>query len=368
MDSKQLYYFIGQCLTLEEFPEKAPEIQKEFESGNFPFEQFVHFCSNNYIIPSIYVLFKRNRLLAYLPYELGQLFEEIYRLNKDRNGLILLQIQQLCSKLNEENIEPVFLKGTGNMLDHLYLDAGERLIGDIDLLVSEDDFLKTIELVKSMGYKTDILEKEIPIGLKHFPRLYKKNVPADIEIHRMPVNQKNLQLLNAKDVIRRKTVIDELTNCFVPADEDKIMINFIHSQIDHLGYFRKVCSFRDLYDYYRLSRRLIGSDFFNRSCNNPKALAYFLMANQILGISTHHHTKVKSVQFHLFITDWFLDHLFWFRVYRIAGNIFQLIFIRYLFQLFQAIFKKEVRRSVLKRLLSAKWYIAHFASYKELFN
>ena len=46
------------------------------------------------------------------------------------------------------NISPIFLKGTGNILEGLYEDVGERMVGDIDFLFSEEDFFKAIDIFK----------------------------------------------------------------------------------------------------------------------------------------------------------------------------------------------------------------------------
>ncbi|HAQ21344.1 MAG TPA: hypothetical protein DCR40_19255 [Prolixibacteraceae bacterium] len=62
-------------------------------------------------------------------------------------------MDDITAILNKENIQPVFLKGTANLLDGLYSDVGERMIGDIDFLVKEEDYLKAAELLKSVDKK-----------------------------------------------------------------------------------------------------------------------------------------------------------------------------------------------------------------------
>ena len=64
-----------------------------------------------------------------IPEEVEQAFAEIYDLNRERNQQILQQIDDITAELNKENIQPVFLKGTANLLDGLYSDVGERMIG-----------------------------------------------------------------------------------------------------------------------------------------------------------------------------------------------------------------------------------------------
>ena len=58
----------------------------------------------------------------------AQALKEIYDLNRESNQQILRQIDDITAILNKENIQPVFLKGTANLLDGLYSDLGERMM------------------------------------------------------------------------------------------------------------------------------------------------------------------------------------------------------------------------------------------------
>jgi len=69
----------------------------------------------------------------------------VYKLNLARNKQIIEQVKELTSTLNKADISPIFLKGTGNLIDGAYSDIGERIIGDIDFLFPENNFLTTAE-------------------------------------------------------------------------------------------------------------------------------------------------------------------------------------------------------------------------------
>ena len=68
----------------------------------------------------------------------------ITKLNRERNEEIIAQAKELNTLLLEHHITPIFLKGTGNLLEGLYEDIGERMVGDIDFLFSEEDYPKAI--------------------------------------------------------------------------------------------------------------------------------------------------------------------------------------------------------------------------------
>jgi len=101
--------------------------------------------------------------------------EEIYTLNRTRNEQILLQMKEIKATLNASGISPIYLKGTGNLIDGIYSDKGERIIGDIDFLVSDKDYLAAAELFKNEGYVIcfpDTMNSDSKRH-HHYPRLWK---------------------------------------------------------------------------------------------------------------------------------------------------------------------------------------------------
>ena len=125
-----------------------------------------------------------------MPEELSVHFEAIFKMNRDRNIVLRQQALEIVALLNAEGIMPVFMKGTANVLDGLYEDEGERIVGDIDFLVSDDEFLRTAEILQNNGYqyKEQYSYMQIDIKkVKHFPRLYKQGTTFDVEIHRVVI-------------------------------------------------------------------------------------------------------------------------------------------------------------------------------------
>lgn len=173
MNRKDIFYFTGKCLSLDENPDARKSIISSFKSDQIPIERFIKLCSHNYIIPAIFLKFKSHKLLDLFPEGLEQHFEEIYLLNEKRNYLILQQVKEISQKLKHHNILPVYLKGTANLLDNVYSEVGERMIGDIDFLVREKDYLKTAELLMELGYEDQSKHYVDVTELKHYPRLFR---------------------------------------------------------------------------------------------------------------------------------------------------------------------------------------------------
>ena len=69
--------------------------------------------------------------------------QHITDLNRARNEKIIEQAKELNELLVANNITPIFLKGTGNLLEGLYRDLSERMLSDIDFIVSMEEYLKT---------------------------------------------------------------------------------------------------------------------------------------------------------------------------------------------------------------------------------
>ena len=78
--------------------------------------------------------------------------EQIASINRERNQQIIIQAKKLNTLLLANNITPLFLKGTGNLLADLYEDIAERMVGDIDFIFSKEDYPKAITVLRDNGY------------------------------------------------------------------------------------------------------------------------------------------------------------------------------------------------------------------------
>jgi len=53
MTNKELFYFTGKCLTLDEHPGFGQEIIENCRAEQIDWENFVHLCSTHLILPAI---------------------------------------------------------------------------------------------------------------------------------------------------------------------------------------------------------------------------------------------------------------------------------------------------------------------------
>jgi len=75
-------------------------------------------------------------------------------LNRERNTEIIAQAKEINELLLENKITPVYIKGTGNLLEGLYEDIAERMLGDIDLILNKRDAKKADKILRDNKYSS----------------------------------------------------------------------------------------------------------------------------------------------------------------------------------------------------------------------
>jgi len=366
LSSLSTLYFIGQCLSLDEHPTFRDEIIVQFSDENYDWNTFIWTCSNHLVLPVFYLKFLKHDLLSYVPDVLTQHLEEIYKLNCTRNEQILLQVKEINATLNAAGISPIYLKGTGNLIDGIYDDIGERIIGDIDFLVPESDFLTAAECFKNVGY-IDSFPRYKPFSFDehhHYPQLWKEDVVADIEIHWQPVSKQNSGRFSSCFVQKSKKEVTDYPGCFVLSDEHKVILNFIHSQLTNSGHRLGIVSLRDINDVYRFAKRTDLTKALHLIHNRKEAEAYFTIAQKLLGLPI---TIEQSLSTSVFCRkhDLNLKSRLFYTLNRIPWVLSRMLIHAYPEQIKEAFIYKDARQSLLRRFGSRKWYLQHFRLIKK---
>ena len=151
MNARKAYYFLAKSLS-DSFPSDSSEFEAEVKKNAIDWKLFTSIASNHYLLQAIYPIYKKKKLLVYLPVELTEHLGNIHILNSGRNREILKQISSLSSLLRENNIRHLFLKGSALLLNRIYEEEGSRIMEDIDVLVNEEDYGNTIHLLLDNGY------------------------------------------------------------------------------------------------------------------------------------------------------------------------------------------------------------------------
>jgi hypothetical protein len=253
LNYKETLYFIAKCLTISLEDKNRQEIEIILQTIDLDWAAVVKVSTSHYVFPAIYCNFKRANFLKYLSTDLVEYMIHITNLNRDRNKQILQQAENLNKLLLANKITPIFLKGTGNILEGLYEDIGERMVGDIDFLFSEEDSYRANKILKSDDYTTPKeLLNNYP-GHWHLPRLVKQENIAAVEIHKEVTIEKYRSEFNCEMISEDTQQINDFS---VLSFENQLSLSIISSQINDYGFELKNFSLRNAYDVFLLSKKV----------------------------------------------------------------------------------------------------------------
>jgi hypothetical protein len=253
LNYKETLFFVAKSLTISLEEKNRDEIEIMLKTTSIDWDTVVKVSTSHYVFPAIYCNFKRADFLKYLPADLFDYMKYITNLNRDRNTQIIQQAQDLNTLLLANKITPIFLKGTGNLLEGLYEDIGERMVGDIDFLLSEKDFFKGIDIIKNDNYTKTEGQLDYFPGFRHHSRLVKQENIAAVEIHKEVIIEKYRGEYNSKMISKDAQQINDFS---VLSFENQLSLSIITSQINDYGFELKNFSLRNAYDVFLLSKKV----------------------------------------------------------------------------------------------------------------
>ena len=273
---KETLYFVAKCLTISLEHKNREEIEKQLQSNNIDWDAVVKVSTAHYVFPALYCNMQRANFLHYLPKELVTYMEHITNLNRERNEEIITQARELNTLLLANNILPIFLKGTGNLLAGIYDDIAERMVGDIDFIFSKEDYPKAIIILRESGYSEVAKYKYYLPDDKHYRRLQKENNIAAIEIHsEILAEEKYRKEFNYSLVEKDFQIIDGVR---VLSDANKLNLSIIASQVNDHGFEYKTMALRNAYDVFLLSKKTNAKEAVNALDKLTNPLNCFLAA------------------------------------------------------------------------------------------
>jgi hypothetical protein len=229
LNYKETFFFIAKCLTISLEEKNRDEIELMLKTTDVDWGAVVKVSTAHYVFPALYCNLKRADFLHYLPQELINYMEHITNLNRERNQQIITQAKHLNTLLLKNNITPIFLKGTGNLIEGLYEDIGERMVGDIDFLLSQKDYFKTIDVLKSDNYSKPDNQLNYFTGFRHYPKLVKPASIAAVEIHNEVTIEKHRSEFNYKIINKDTQLINDFS---IMSFENQLSLSIISSQIN----------------------------------------------------------------------------------------------------------------------------------------
>lgn len=252
MNYKDTLFFIGKCLTINQEPKNLALITTQLKNKEIDWESVVKISTSHYVFSALYHNLRRADLLSYLPKDLVEYMQHISQLNGERNQAIISQVKELKDLLNEHDINPIFIKGVGFLFQDFYADIEERMMADIDFIISEEDYEKGISIIENFGYKNvDDFIHHSPTFI-HYPRIQKEGCPAAVEIHKEVIIDKFADEFNYE--IIQKNAID-VNGIKVLSYDDQLVLSILANQINDNGFYYKNITLKNAYDVYLLSKK-----------------------------------------------------------------------------------------------------------------
>ena len=244
------YKHIADILSFEVSDNK---LERTITKTPFNWDPIVVEGSKHLVLPTIYCRLKAKELLFALPNELVNYLEEITNINRNRNKAILKQVSSISELLNKQKIEHVFLKGTALLVSNSYNDIGERMIGDIDILISQHQLNKAFNLLKENGYRAS----NQPLGHKffehkHLPRLTTNKEICAVELHRRLFVSYHDNELTTINVLKNRQTKNGIT---IPSNTHLLRHNILNYQVNDNGNFYNSINLRSAFDTIILLNR-----------------------------------------------------------------------------------------------------------------
>ncbi|MDA9356672.1 nucleotidyltransferase family protein [Flavobacteriaceae bacterium] len=354
MSYKKNLYFIAKCLTISLEDKNRQEIEKQLKSKSIDWDAVVKVSTSHYVFPALYCNLQRLDFLQYLPTDLVEYMKYLTDLNRERNEQILLQAKDLNSLLLANNIKPIFLKGTGNLLAGIYEDIAERMVGDIDFIFSKEDYPKSIAILREFGYSELNKYKYHLPSTKHYKRLQKDNNIAAIEIHKELLIEKYQNEFNYSFVEKDSQVIKGVS---VLSYRNKLNLSIISNHINDNGIYYKTMALRNAYDVFLLSKKTNLKDAVNAldKLTNPLNCFLAVCYEVFNNVDSLEYNKTKKAASYLSAFNSKFNNRKTTKIRHQCIKIYLFIKSR-LKIIYKSIIYKEYRFWLFKRLTDKTWY------------
>ena len=224
-------------------------------------QKVLRFSGAHHVTPLLRWAFKKNALMSALPIDILEHIEAMYAINLDDNLRYEDQLAHLIQTLNSLGVRPVLLKGAAALVRGLYPTAGERFVGDIDILIPPHQLEDVVNKLLAEGYTTKATKVElldvanfIQTGGHHYTPIKHPDWPVWVELHVHPVLSHVEQLLTHEEMVRDAISINwRGTECLLPSPTHFVMHTIIHAFfVDYLKF--QTLAFRQLFEFVHASR------------------------------------------------------------------------------------------------------------------
>ncbi len=221
------------------------DLKRSLSDPGFDWDAIVVVGSEHLVLPAIYCRLKSKQLLSLLPKDLNTYLEKLSAINRNRNNALLEQMHSISQLLNAHQIEHVFLKGAALLAHGCLEDLAERMVGDIDILISKAQIHQAFNLLKQQEYSETFGFAYENTGFRHLDRLISKKRLAAVELHNELLTPDQRHCIDVEDVLKTKVLRKDIP---IPNEYYTTLHHILAWQINDLGFYYKSIHFKYLYD------------------------------------------------------------------------------------------------------------------------
>jgi hypothetical protein len=237
------------------------------------------------LLPALWKALCRKGLVGELAPSARDFLNEIYRLNASRNSRLRSLAIDIVDNLSHAGIASVLLKGGAFLFECAPEDLGERMMLDLDVLVSHHDLTQSISVLRDLGYEA-IGDQKLA---HHHPPLFRQGEVATVEVHWHICE--DAALLPTEHVFGDARMLDAgASRVWIPSPNHRIIHNLFHAAVQDGEFAGGVISLKALYDLIRIAGAHHGSIDWEeigsvmRSCGFGRELeAHIYMASRLFG-------------------------------------------------------------------------------------
>lgn len=221
-----------------------------------------------------------------LPVDVRLFLEEMQARNGERNRRLLLQLDEAAASLEAMAVRPLLLKGTAWLASAAPEWRGERMLADLDLMISPTDQRAAIDRLTGLGYRlqTPVMRPDVPVVL------WRPEDAATIDLHCEYGGTTTIQC-RAEDVMRgARSVILPHSQPLLPSPVFQVAILLLHDQLKGRDYLRGRIDLRHLLDIQSLACDFSDKDWddlealFNGGYARNAVKTQLLTARKLLGL------------------------------------------------------------------------------------
>lgn len=215
-------------------------------------EQLIEVASFHQVAPALAWSLRDKQM----PEAVRDYFAAVAFLNRQRNDTLLTALERILTALNVIDIEPILLKGAAILVDDLYPDRSVRVVGDLDILISENDADRAFTALQNIGFISAPSSKLISPDHHHLPMQHDPESGAAVELHTALTNSKDDESVSVGWFRERARPI-EFRGCRAALpDVTRNAAHLIHhGQVLHRFYWDQKVELRQLLDLAALRAR-----------------------------------------------------------------------------------------------------------------